>query len=113
MVNAISNVIFAVSDNSSAIVKVLEDILQWKHYCCYADKLNSIVQDVVVKMETRINSVKKIEVYYRSVTNKLLKYFLHRASIIQNVPTGWNSTFYMLGQFTELEEVIKATMTFA
>lgn len=116
--NLTNKVNFAVSDNASAIVKAMEDILKLRHYGCYAHKLNLIVQNAVALMEETINKVKKIVAHYRRsaiAMDKLLKYQSSQGvktpkRLKQEVSTRWNSIFYMLERFTELEETIKSTM---
>nr|XP_012232187.1 PREDICTED: zinc finger BED domain-containing protein RICESLEEPER 2-like [Linepithema humile] len=110
---------FAVSDNARNITNAIENILKWKHYGCYAHTLNLIVQKSLQELQPILKKIKKIVSHFKrsSLANeKLLKYQVSSGTsqpkrLIQDVATRWNSTFYMLHRFVELEEAIRATIT--
>lgn len=115
----LSGVNFAVSDNASNITNAIEEVLKWKHYCCYAHKLNLIVQRSLRELQPVLEKVKRIVGHFKrstSANEKLLKYQISSSNsqakrLIQDVATRWNSTFFMLRRFVELEEaIIRATI---
>lgn len=89
-----------------------------KHYGCYAHSLNLIVQRALKELEPTLEKIKKIVTFFKrsSLNNeKLLKFQINSGvsqpkRLIQDVSTRWNSTFYMLRRFIELEEAIRATI---
>ncbi|CAD7076906.1 unnamed protein product [Hermetia illucens] len=109
---------YAISDNATNITKALADILSLKHYGCYAHSLNLIVQRALKELEPTLEKIKKIVTFFKrsSLNNeKLLKFQINSGvsqpkRLIQDVSTRWNSTFYMLRRFIELEEAIRATI---
>ncbi|XP_037922928.1 E3 SUMO-protein ligase ZBED1-like [Hermetia illucens] len=109
---------YAISDNATNITKALADILSLKHYGCYAHSLNLIIQRALKELEPTLEKIKKIVTFFKrsSLNNeKLLKFQINSGvsqpkRLIQDVSTKWNSTFYMLRRFIELEEAIRATI---
>ncbi|BET02152.1 hATC [Nesidiocoris tenuis] len=116
--NLSEKLIFAVSDNASNITNAIES-LHWKHYGCYAHTLNLIVSKALQEVQALLDKVKKIVSHFRRspvAQEKLLKYQINNEKtpvpkkLIIDVATRWNSTYYMLKRFLEVEEAIKATM---
>lgn len=111
-----SKIIFAISDNARNIEKAIED-LNWKRYGCYAHSLNLIVTQALKPLEALIENVKKIVGHFKRSTtalDMLLSYQMRNMAdsgqpkrLIQQVPTRWNSTFFMLQRFVLLKEALK------
>lgn len=114
-----TKVIFAVSDNARNIEKAIED-LNWKRYGCYAHTLNLIVTHALNPVEDIIENIKKIVAHFKRSTSALdilLSYQIRNMSdsgepkrLMQQVPTRWNSTFFMLQRFCLLKEAVKHCM---
>ncbi|XP_026462110.1 zinc finger BED domain-containing protein 4-like [Ctenocephalides felis] len=109
---------FAISDNAYNMKKAIKNILGLKHHGCYAHTINLIVNDGLKLIKSEIDVVKKIVSYFRrSVTasEKLqknqLQIYGQTKKLLQDIDTRWNSTFYMVQRFVELEDAIKMTMS--
>ncbi|KAJ8968788.1 hypothetical protein NQ314_002096 [Rhamnusium bicolor] len=96
-------IILAVSDNAANIVSAIKSV-GWKQLGCVAHTINLTVKDGLKNddIQTIINKVKEI---YQENQNKPVP-----LKLILEVSTRWNSTFYMLQRFIELEEAIKSTV---
>lgn len=109
---------FVVTDNAANMQRALNDI-QWKHYGCYAHSLNLIVQNSLTIVEDNLSKLKKIVRHFKTSStalDKLLKEQTRDDSqvvpkrLIQEVPTRWNSTYYMVARCVDLEQHLRATM---
>lgn len=107
----------AVSDNASNIKNAL-GLLKLKHLGCFAHTLNLVVQSALTIENDLVDKVKTIVTYFRRSTvanNKLRTYQINNGidkpkKLLQNVQTRWNSTYYMLNRFIELENPIRGTL---
>jgi len=111
-------VVLVVSDNAYNIVGAITN-LKLKHFGCFAHSLNLIVQDAlkISTISDTISTVKSIVGHFKRSSNashELNKYQQNSGTvpkkIIQDIATRWNSTYYMLCRFVELENAIKATL---
>lgn len=112
---------FVVTDNGPNITKAIRDI-GWKHYGCYAHSLSLIVQDTLKSLETGETPCpqkKNVRHFKTSSTaqTKLLKAQTNEdpncmpKRLKQEVPTRWNSAYYMIVQrFVDLEVHVRATV---
>ncbi|CAG9129863.1 unnamed protein product [Plutella xylostella] len=109
---------FVVSDNAANVVKGVKDS-GWKHFGCFAHTLNLVVEDAIKPCREKIDKVKKVVGHYKKSTvssERLIKYQVQQNAncqplrLIQDVETRWNSTFYMLRRFVQLQEAVRATM---
>lgn len=111
-------ILIVITDNAANITNAIKNILNWKHYGCYAHKLNLIVQDSLSLVYQIIKKVKIIVSFFKrsnAANLKLVKYQeqtgIHKPKkLLQDVVTRWNSVYYMLRRFIELEEAIKHSM---
>lgn len=72
--------------------------LKWKHYGCYAHKINLIVQDSLTPAEDRIKKVKILISYFKRSNKAVQKHVKYQEQIgvkqpkklLQDVVTRWN-----------------------
>lgn len=93
-------------------------MLGLKHFGCFAHSINLIVQDAlkINSMSTIIGKVKSIFGHFKrspNASHELDKYQLNSGTpkkLIQDIATRWNSTYYMLARFIELDNALNATL---
>ncbi|XP_050065565.1 E3 SUMO-protein ligase ZBED1-like [Aphis gossypii] len=101
---------FAVSDNAYNIKNALNN-LGLKNMGCFAHTMYLIVQSALTLEEDLINKTKNIVSHFKKSTvanNSFKTYQLNNGiknpkKLIQDVSIRWNSTFYMVCRFVELE----------
>lgn len=121
----ISKVLITLTDNASNVTSAVEKVLLWKHYGCFAHKLNLVVQSALTLngnentiVNGLIKKVKNIVAHFKrssQATEKFLKMQLQMGSksplrLIQDVVTRWNSTFHMLERCVLLQEALRSTI---
>lgn len=110
-------IILAVSDNANNIKSALS-MLQVKSLGCFAHTLNLIVQDALKLQSYLIDKIKCIVTHFRKSSRANHKLNVYQTSngsnvpkkLLQDISTRWNSTYYMLDRFVELEDAIRATL---
>ncbi|KAF2902321.1 hypothetical protein ILUMI_03859 [Ignelater luminosus] len=110
-------ILLTVTDNNDAnIKKAIETELKWEHFGCLAHTINLIVKDSLVLQPIQIilNKIRAIVYYFKtnSVANDELRTHQIQTGeiplkLILDVKGQWNSLYYMIQRFLELEEPIK------
>ncbi|XP_008186193.1 zinc finger BED domain-containing protein 4-like [Acyrthosiphon pisum] len=85
---------------------------------CFAHTMNLMVQSALTLEEDLINKTKNIVSHFRKSTvanNSFKTYQLNNGiknpkKLIQDISTRWNSTYYMVCRFVELETSIRGTL---
>lgn len=111
---SLENITAIVTDGAPNIMKAVdllfENSVDKRHIPCFAHTLNLVAQNSissVTNIKLLINKVKSIVAWFKhSVigSDELRK--ISKSKLIQEVPTRWNSTFYMLERFIELRPFI-------
>uniref|UniRef100_A0A3B3C6A5 BED-type domain-containing protein n=1 Tax=Oryzias melastigma TaxID=30732 RepID=A0A3B3C6A5_ORYME len=112
-------IVACVSDSAANIKKAVGDILHWNHLSCFAHILNLIVRNGIQQPQIQeiIKKVKAITEYTRrsTVASAKLKETQQQMGqpqlrLKQDVPTRWNSTYYMLKRITDVKDPLISTL---
>jgi len=107
------------TDSAANIKKAINDVLQWNHLSCFAHILNLVVRNGIQQPQIQeiIQKVKSIPEYTRRstvVSAKLRQTQLQMGQpqlrLKQDIPTRWNSTYYMLKRITEVKDPLISTL---
>ncbi|KAF0755105.1 zinc finger BED domain-containing protein 4-like [Aphis craccivora] len=112
-----NKIILVVSDNANNIKSAL-NLLQVKSLGCFARTLNLIVQNALKLQLCLIEKIKCIVTHFRKSSRANHKLNVYQTSngskvpkkLLQDISTRWNSTYYMLDRFLELEDAIRGTL---
>lgn len=116
--NIADKINFVVTDNAANITRAVRD-MGWKHYGCYAHTLNLIIQDTLKILQPLLEKIKKIVRHFKTSSTALAKLLKAQTTenpdcipkrLKQEVPTRWNSAYYMLQRFVELESHVRSTI---
>ncbi|XP_069600377.1 zinc finger BED domain-containing protein 4-like [Ranitomeya imitator] len=109
-------VVCCVSDNAANITKAIKG-LKWTHYPCLAHTINLIVKDALKMVKPTVDKVKMLVKFFRKSTTATEKLesiqqqmCMPQLRPIQECPTRWNSTFYMLKRIIETKDAIISTL---
>ncbi|XP_075162786.1 E3 SUMO-protein ligase ZBED1-like [Haematobia irritans] len=114
--NIFNKVTYIVTDNASSMIKAC-DILQKKHLPCFAHTVNLLVQDCLSEgnLKELFAKCKKIVSYFRSSTIAYEKFKAAQGnekaySLVQEVPTRWNSAYKMIERILLTSDSIAAVL---
>lgn len=113
----IEKVNFFVTDNASNAENAIKKVLKLKHFGCFAHSLNLVMKEALESVQELLEKVRGIVRFFKksNVGNyKLEEYFKARneepSKLIQDVPTRWNSSFYCLKRFGDMESALRSVM---
>ncbi|XP_073835857.1 E3 SUMO-protein ligase ZBED1-like [Musca autumnalis] len=109
-------VITIVTDNDSTMIKACE-LLQKRHLPCYAHTLNLAVHDCLEQPNIKaiLSKCKGIVTFFKSSTISYEKFKMAQGrekplSLIQQVPTRWNSALRMIERILDTNEHISSVL---
>ena len=108
----------AISDNAANIKRAIKEELQWRHLGCFAHLINLIIRDGLAVVKELLEKIKTMVIFFKrsgAGREKLMNFqssmgCTQPRKLLLDVETRWNSTFYMLQRFCELEDAIKSSI---
>nr|XP_017035011.2 E3 SUMO-protein ligase ZBED1-like [Drosophila kikkawai] len=113
--NLLRKVTTIVTDNDVSMIKACRD-LEYKHLPCFAHTINLLVQEVLKHpmVAPSISKCKRIVTFFKSSTIAYEKFRQAQGekaySLIQEVPTRWNSALYMVQRILATNEHISTVL---
>lgn len=103
-----------VSDNANNMISTC-NLLQKRHMPCFAHSLNLVVQDCLPGVSGILKRVKIIVTYFKSSyvamdTFKKEQNTKEPLKLLQEVPTRWNSSFYMIERVIKTNEALNRSL---
>lgn len=112
-------ILIITTDNATNMQNAVKQQLGLKHFGCFAHTLNIVVEKAleVDTVKSTIEKVKAAVAHYKRsniAMEKLLRYQIQTGvaqpkRLLQAVPTRWNSVFFMLERFLELQDALRST----
>jgi len=107
----LQNKVAACTTDNAANVTAAIRLCDWRHLSCFAHSLNLVVQSSLQEINGTREKVKSIVEYFKrsTVASEKLNQMQQQLgyspvrSMIQDVVTRWNSTFFMFQRFLELK----------
>lgn len=98
------------TDNAANITEAIR-LCNWRHISCFSHSLNLVIQSSLQEINVTREKVKSIVEYFKrsTVASEKLNQMQQQLgytpirSMIQDVVTRWNSTFFMFQRFLELK----------
>ncbi|KAF2884629.1 hypothetical protein ILUMI_21537 [Ignelater luminosus] len=97
-----------VTDNAANMVKAIDLAFGKKHIPCFDHTLNLVAQNSMQQCTELRSLITKVTWFKQSniASNELRKATQKETKLIQEVPTGWNSTYHMIERFLELRTIV-------
>ncbi|CAK1547969.1 unnamed protein product [Leptosia nina] len=101
-----------VTDNAANMVKAVEIAFgKKKHIPCFAHTLNLVAQHVLAipELQEILTKAKSVVTFFKQscvASDELRKSIQADTKLIQDVPTRWNSTYYMIARFLDLRNAV-------
>ncbi|XP_011706019.1 PREDICTED: zinc finger BED domain-containing protein 1-like [Wasmannia auropunctata] len=117
--NIREKIVTMVSDNASNMIKTAT-VLKVRHSPCFAHTINLVALDVLETESVKpiLKHVKEIVTYFRNSTLAMDKlrdmqkqFHKEELKLIQDTPTRWNSSFYMIQRILKLRDPLLLAMS--
>lgn len=107
------NIVVVVTDGAANMLKAIDlSYGKKQHVLCFAHTLNLVAQIAIASVPELINLISKVKNIVRwfkqsvVASDELRKLTKGEGKLLQEVPTRWNSTYYMLERFISLRKIV-------